>query len=363
MAKLFGREYTRAELGQLTGRMSQLAGVREYRIQGGAADGVRAIDVYTGSGFRFTVLPGRGMDISHASYKGIPLAWISPAGEVSAHAYEPLGHGWARTFTGGLLTTCGMSHAQQPADEVGVHYGMHGRASTLIGENVVGDCRWDGHEHRIWVKGRAREAAFGNPQFELVRTISTSLGSSRLRIEDVVTNIGHRPETHMYLYHMNVGHPVLDEHTELVATVKGRRLRTGFDDDAGDDPFRFGPPMSGYEQKVFSHYPVADDDGYAYAALVNESLELGPLGISFRFQTAAFPYLNEWKLLAPGEYVVGIEPNNSGILGRVAARAAGELVVLEPGHSVAYDTQVGVLDGATAIKDFRERVATIMSRD
>ena len=363
MAKLFGREYTRAELEHRAGRISQFAGVREYRIEGGAADGVAAVDVYTGSGFQFTVLPGRGMDISHASYRGIPLAWISPAGEVAAHAYEPTGQGWARTFAGGLLTTCGMGHAQQPADEDGIHYGMHGRASTLVSENVAADCHWDGDQYRIQVKGRTREAAFGHPQFELVRGISTSLGASRLRIEDMVTNVGHRPETHMYLYHINVGHPVLGEGAELVATVEGFRVRTGQQADAADDPFHFGPPAPGYEQKVFSHYSVADEDGYAHAALINESLDSGPLGVSFRFATAAFPYLNEWKLLASGDYVVGIEPNNCGILGRVAARAAGELVVLEPGQSVRYDTEIGVLDGVPAIAEFRERVAGILVDD
>ena len=361
MARLFGRDYTRSELQQLGGRISQFAGVREYRIEGGAADGVRAVDVYTGSGFRFTVLPGRGMDITHASYRGIPLAWISPSGEVSPHAYEPTGQGWARTFAGGFLATCGMSHAQQPADENGLHYGLHGRASTLVAENVVAATRWEDDEYRIWVKGRTREAAFGSPRFELVRTISTRLGGSSLRIEDVVTNVGHRTETHMYLYHMNVGHPILGPDTELVATVGRHRVRTGFEQDADDDPFRFGPPQAGYEQRVFSHYPIADEDGYAHAVLVNESLDSGPLGISFRFHTAAFPYLNEWKQLGQGEYVVGIEPNNCGVLGRVAARAAGELVNLEAGESVHYDTEIGVLDGRQAIGDFKDKVAGIMN--
>ena len=361
MASLFGRDYSRSELQRLGGRLSQFAGVREYRIQGGAADGVHAVDVYTGSGLRFTVLPGRGMDISLASYRGIPVAWISPVGEVSAHAYEPIAHGWARTFAGGLLTTCGMSHAQQPADENGVHYGMHGRASTLIAENVIAGARWEGDEYRLWVRGRTREAAFGSAQFELVRTISTRLGASTLRIEDIVTNIGHAPETHMYLYHMNVGHPVLGPETELVATVAGHRVRTGFEQDAEDDPFRFGPPHAGYEEKVFSHNLVADEDSYAYTALVNESLDSGPLGVSFRFHTASFPYLNEWKQLGRGDYVVGIEPNNCGILGRVAARAAGDLVILDAGESVRYDTEIAVLDGPAAIDEFRATVAGIMN--
>ena len=361
MARLFGRDYTRAGLLENLGNISQVAGTRPYRIEGGAADGVSGIDVYTGSGFCFTVLPGRGMDISHASYKGIPLAWISPAGEVSAHAYEPNGFGWLRTFAGGLLTTCGMSHVLDPATEDGVDYGLHGRASTLIAENVVADGRWDGDEYELHVKGTTREAAFSAEQFELVRTISTQLGANWLRIEDVVTNIGHRPQTHMYLHHMNIGHPMVGPDTELLATMRGFRVRPGFEEDAEDDFLHFNAPELDYRPRVFAHNPVADADGYAYAAMINESLEPGPLAIAFRFRTDSFPFLNEWKLLDRGDYVVGIEPNNAGILDRVDAREAGDLRMLEPGESVVYKSEISVLDGMAEIDEFRATVAGVMA--
>ena len=360
MAWLFGRECTAAELLDNVGNISQIAGTRPYRIEGGAADGVSGIDVYTGSGLRFTVLPGRGMDISHASYKGIPLAWISPAGEVSAHAYEPAGFGWLRTFAGGLLTTCGMSHVLNPATEDGVDYGLHGRASTLIAEKVGTEGWWDGDEYRLRVKGTTREGAYQSEQFELVRTISTKLGANYLGIEDVVTNIGHRPQTHMYLHHMNIGHPLLGPDTALVASVRGMRVRPDFPQDAEDDWSRFGPPELDFPPKVFAHNPVADADGYGYAAMINESLESGPLGIAFRYGTDSFPFLNEWKLLDRGDYVVGIEPNNAGILDRLDAREAGDLRILEPGQKVVYDCEIRVLDGMEEIDEFRAKVAGVM---
>lgn len=74
MARIFGREYTAAALLLDVGKISQMAGTRPYRIEGGAAAGLSGIDFYTGSGLRITVLPGRDIGISHASYKGIPLA-------------------------------------------------------------------------------------------------------------------------------------------------------------------------------------------------------------------------------------------------------------------------------------------------
>ncbi len=361
MARIFGREYTADELRRHVGDISQVAGTRAYRIQGGAADGVRGIDVYTGSGLRFTVLPGRGLDISHASYKGIPLAWISPAGEVSAHAYEPAGFGWLRTFGGGLLTTCGMSHILDPATEDGVDYGQHGRASTLIAENVSTDGRWDGDEYKLRVTGTTRETALGSEQFELVRTISTRLGATSLKIEDTVTNIAHRPQTHMYLHHMNIGHPVAGPDTELVASIHGLRVRPGFEQDAANDFRHFAEPELDYPPRVFEHRPVPDADGYAYAALINESLASGSLAISFRYRVDSFPFLNQWKLLDRGDYVVGIEPNNAGILDRLDARKAGDLRILDPGQAVSYETEIGVLDGRAEIDEFRARVARVMA--
>src|SRR5205085_1883978 len=77
MAHLLGREYTKAELLRYVGDISQIARAKPYRLIEGHEDGVLAIDVTTGSGFDFTVLPSCGTDISSATYKGRSLAWRS----------------------------------------------------------------------------------------------------------------------------------------------------------------------------------------------------------------------------------------------------------------------------------------------
>ena len=46
------------------GNMRQLCGLKRYQFTDGKATGLDAVDVETGGGLRFTVLPGRGMDIS-----------------------------------------------------------------------------------------------------------------------------------------------------------------------------------------------------------------------------------------------------------------------------------------------------------
>ena len=79
MTKLFKKSFSKTELLRYIGNISQIGGAREYELTTGKAKGVRAVDIRTGAGLCFTVLPDRGMDIAWADYKGVPLAFISKA--------------------------------------------------------------------------------------------------------------------------------------------------------------------------------------------------------------------------------------------------------------------------------------------
>ena len=57
MVKLYGQEWTAAELRRHVGSMDQLAGIVPGERTDGTARGVRTLDVQTGSGLSFTVLP------------------------------------------------------------------------------------------------------------------------------------------------------------------------------------------------------------------------------------------------------------------------------------------------------------------
>ena len=82
MAQLYRREFTREEITARVGDLSQLAGVRMMTLCNGQEEGVRIADVRTGTGLRFQITLDRGMDISVAEYRGIPLAWRAPVGDV-----------------------------------------------------------------------------------------------------------------------------------------------------------------------------------------------------------------------------------------------------------------------------------------
>ena len=130
MMNLYGENLLRSDLQKRVGDMSQIAGLRSSNRTDGTEKGVSSIDFYTGTGFTFTVLPDRGLDISTASYRGIPLCWRSSTGDVAPTFYEPSGNGWLRSFYGGLLTTCGMTNVGPANKDEGEPLGLHdGRAS------------------------------------------------------------------------------------------------------------------------------------------------------------------------------------------------------------------------------------------
>ncbi|MBI3942047.1 MAG: DUF4432 family protein, partial [Chloroflexi bacterium] len=158
MATLFGQEYTRAQILQAVGEIEQFAGVRVGELGDGFERGVRTADFRTGSGFDFTVLIDRGMDIGWASFGGASLAWRSSTTAVGPAFYEPEGVGWLRGFHGGLLVTCGLTQAGAACEDEGQSLGIHGRASYIPASHFASGGDWQGDTYEMWASGQVREA-------------------------------------------------------------------------------------------------------------------------------------------------------------------------------------------------------------
>lgn len=345
----------RANLMQRMGDISQLAGLKRYELADGKAKGVEAVDFWTGSGFAFTVLPGRGMDIAWASYKGVPVAYMSKTGIAAPAYYESEGFRWLRNFFAGLLTTCGLSNAGLPcADKdplLGTEeHGLHGRISNMGADNVCVKEEWQGDEFVMTVSGRLRESRLFGENLTLKREISAVMGESRLRIRDVVANEGFHPQPMMVLYHINFGYPLLDAGSRMVCNSAAIIANTDAAEAARGRYNLMGPPVEGATEHLYFHDPVAGKDGWAAAALVNDALELGAY---VRFRKDQLPKLSQWKSLAASEYVLGIEPGNCLPVGRVKQRERGGLEILPPGGRKDIEVEIGILDGAKAIAAFR----------
>ena len=140
MTTLFGREYSRRELLDRVGDMSQLAGTRKAELVEGIERGSDLIEVFNASGLCFSVVPGRALDIASAHYKGMSLCFRSSTGDVGPAFYEPQGNGWLRGFFGGLTVSCGMTftgHPEVDPEEENEELGLHGRLAFLPAKNVV----------------------------------------------------------------------------------------------------------------------------------------------------------------------------------------------------------------------------------
>ena len=68
----------------------------------------------------------------------------------------------------------------------------------------------------LWCEGEVRQAAVFGEVLMLRRRIELDLFGNQVRLTDIVTNRGFRPSRHAVLYHINLGFPLLDSHSQLV---------------------------------------------------------------------------------------------------------------------------------------------------
>ena len=121
------KQFVREEIEKRVGNLSQLGGLRHYELTEGSSKNVRAVDFDSASGFSFTVLPDRAMDISRTNFQGGNLSYLSPNGETNPAFYASTGSEWLRSFFGGLLTTCGLTNFGPPDKDDNEELGLHGK--------------------------------------------------------------------------------------------------------------------------------------------------------------------------------------------------------------------------------------------
>ena len=349
MITLNGKQYTREELDRHIGHLSQVAGVRLMSLDDGVEAGVRIADIRSGSGLRFQVTLDRGMDVSMAEYKGIPLAWRSPNGDVHPSFYDPRGLGWLRSFPGGLVTGCGITQAGAPCEDDGEELGLHGRLSHTPASDVGSRTEWQGDRCVFKLSGMIRENTLFGQNLALYREIETELGSSAFTIRDSVVNEGFRVTPLMMLYHINLGWPMLDEGAALMVHSKGLIPRDAEAEKGVADATKIQAPMQGYKEQVFFHDLIADGRGFATALLANRNLGLG---LYAEFRQAELPRFTQWKMVGEGEYVFGMEPANCWVQGRAKERQRGTLKMIDPGERCEFLVRIGILDGHAAMDQF-----------
>ena len=316
---------------------------------------MRVAWINTGTGLRYKVVLDRAMDIADAFYNQHSLAWLSHSG-ITPPEFTDRGLDWLRTFNGGLLTTCGLTHVGGPEQDAYGERGLHGQISNISAE-IESIVQPDPQLGKLDMSltGRMRETKVFGPSLDVKRTISGTLGQPTIRIHDEVTNRANTPAPHMLLYHFNFGWPLVDEGTKLIWQGSWHAREGGINNQIfrEDNDFRACPaPLdehSGTGEAVAFIDATPDSHGQCVAGLYNPTLGLA---VRMRFQKAQLPWLTNWQHWGKGEYVTGIEPGTHPPIGQANARERGSLLFLEPGESRIYDVELTVLTNESQITQF-----------
>jgi hypothetical protein len=347
MARLWNKEWTKEELLKRVGDMDQIAYARSAVLDGGKAEGVNAVFMNNGS-CAFTVLPGRCLDVADISCHGLPFAFISGAGITSPSYNEEPGDGWVRSFYGGLLETCGITYSGAAGVDEGVALGVHGRIGNAAAEDVGIRKEWRGDDYYLSVEGIMRESSpFRDINVRLKRKISTCLGSQRISISDVISNVGYTPQPLMMLYHFNFGFPAVSADSEVVGpfeNTEGRDDASKINDGVANC-LSMENPVSDYPSQVFFHRLKSDDEGNTFVALVNKNRVDGkPFAVVLQFNKNQLPEFTECKIMKNGFYFLALEPGTSVPLGRKALKEMGKVIYLDGQEDYKVEIDIEILD-------------------
>ncbi len=335
---------------------AQVGGIETSVLDNGPGRGTRIAWINTGTGLRYKVVIDRGMDIADASFNRYSVTWLSHSGTTSPQPFSNKGVDWLRTFGGGLLTTCGLSHVGGPEKDEYGERGLHGEISNTPAEieSIIQPDPANG-KLDLSITGIIKCTTIFGPSFELRRTISGKLGSASIIIHDEVWNRGNTDAPHMLLYHCNFGWPLVDEGTDILWKGKWKprfeNVPNGIFNEKNN--FRKCPaPIkehAGNGEEVGIIDIDSDEQGISVAGLYNTKIKLA---LVMRFRKRQMPWLINWQHWGNGEYVTGLEPSTHPLNGQAKARKENTLIFLAPGEKRNYDLEIEILSDDERIKKF-----------
>lgn len=331
------------ELRRRLGDVAQFASTRAGRLADGSEDGVRTVDARVSGGLSAVILADRGLDLGDVWAAGYQVGWRSTTGAVHPAYFDEAT--WLRSFHGGLLTTCGLQNVGLPSEDEGVSHGLHGRISNLPARNVRHEVVEEDGRLVAEVSGDIRETDVFGADLLLRRRIRLPAGETVVHVEDEVVNQGFAPTPLLFLYHVNVGYPVVADGARLIAPpaeVVGR------DEEAAaivDRHTTFTAPQDGAREHVFEHRLHEPGAPSASISVANPGFApTGGIAVTVTWDPRQLPRLWQWRMLRTGMYVTGLEPANCGLAGRAAERQAG-FRILEPGASQRFGVTIRVSFG------------------
>ncbi len=323
-------------MNKYIGHPHQISGIEELELVRGKGKGMTLLEVRNGNGLQLTLSADRCMDLSRVTYKGRNMGWFSPVGYVAPTYYDDQGAGFLKSFTGGFLTTCGLTAVGSPCTDEGETLPLHGRISNTPCE----DYSYEETDEALTVRATVREASVFGHQLLLHRQVIVSKKENTVTLLDTVENVGAKPAPCMLLYHFNMGYPLLSESAKLVIpnhSVVGRTLKAQADIARA---LMVEAPQADYAEQCF-YYDVKEQDGMASCGIYNPEIQAG---LIMSFDKKNLNKFTQWKQMGEHEYVMGLEPGNCLPDGRDTVRQRGELTLLNPSETVSFKTVLTFTD-------------------
>jgi hypothetical protein len=342
----------------------QVGGIRTGSLDcvptaaGGGPQSCRVAFVDTGGGLRFTVALDRGGDIVDAAYNQHNLAYLTPNGyRPPSHAYH-FAADWLTGWPGGLLTSCGPNYFGPPRTEDGHSLGLHGHHSNTPAavEMLLNPDPQRGRNEML-LSLVIRDSRMFGPVLEVRRQIQCRLGIPQIVLYDQVTNRGNTRVAHNWLYHVNLGYPLVDAGAKLI--YRGRTQYLPVDakmNDAKLNKLKTVPPPleehRGPGERVLIVDNEPDGEGMCHAGLINAKLGLA---LELVYPSECFPRLVNWQHFGPSSYVTGLEPFSGSLLGKDNDKHPKAAQWLEPGETRRYQMTIKVHEDKAGLRSLAGR--------
>jgi hypothetical protein len=336
--------------------------VTKRTLQGGVRHGVDHIELDNGA-LRLEILPTRGMNVWRGHYHGIRLGWDAPFhGPVHPSLVRPesrSGLGWLDGFDE-WICRCGLGWNGPPGDDRGQRLTLHGRIANQPA-HFVGIRVGLTPPYPIQIVGRLEEAAFFGQKLHLTTVLTTTPGSHRFTIQDVVENRSAQVAELQLLYHCNFGPPLLEAGSQVHVPAKLIAPRDARAAEFIAQHSTYADPSAGFAERVNYYQPLADVQGRSLALLHNAA---GTQGCALRYGNKTLPWFIVWKNLdLPSEgYVTGLEPSTNFPNFKAIEREQGRVVQLAPGQHWEATVEFEVHDTPEGVHRLKEEIATLQGK-
>lgn len=344
----------------------------------GKALGMKCLTVETPN-LRTILLPSRGMGIWKSYVRDADAGWVEfgwnspvqgPVHPSLVPVGDPSGIGWLEGFDE-LLVRCGLLSNGAPDFEPSgnVLYPVHGRIANLPADSLRIEYRPE--DGFLDVIGTVTESRFLIYTLQLESRIrfrihptsdnTTGIHPNTIEIQDTVTNLRSTPGSMQLLYHINLGQPVLQAGSKIVAPLHRLAPRDPRAAEGVTHWDRCNGPESGYAEQVYYCDPICDAEDWTQAMLCNGDESLG---FTVHFDKSTLPVVNFWKNTQSVEdgYVMGIEPATGFPNTKTFEQRNGRVVPLQGGQSRTFRLRLEPHLNAASVAASKQRIEKLQNK-